>query len=151
MCSSLSCSRNGSSRRTRMNPQRDYLRSGGGGDHQVPRNGNCNGMAESSGGSGVDMKLYVALESSSATSGSSQQQPQMRSHYNNPGYNNNNNSSSRVEGGHPGRPRMGSDMNNGRCPHHVKLGDSEWGTADRPANNQIRVPYQVRIRRRGEV
>lgn len=81
----------------------------------------------------MDVKLYVALESSSsATSVSQQQQQQMpRSHYNNPGYSEGNGS----------RPRMvGSDMNSGRCPHHVKLGDSEWTNA-----NQIRVPYQVSI------
>ena len=88
-------------------------------------------------GSAVDMKLYVALESSGESSGSAfsrhqQQWPQ----YNNPGYNNNVNQSSRLEG-------MDSDVNNGRCPHHVKLGDSEWGNADRPASQQIRVPYQV--------
>lgn len=87
-------------------------------------------MAESSAGS--DVKLYVALESSgsSSSTGSSLPMP-VRSHYNN-------NQGYRELGGDPG------DMNNGRCPHHVKLGDSEWGPADRPVN-QIRVPYQVSV------
>lgn len=87
----------------------------------------------------VDVKLYVSLENSSSSATTSSQQPHM--YCNNSGYN------IRLGGGgggDPGRSRVGSDMNNGRCPHHVKLGDSEWGNVDRPACNQTRVPYQVR-------
>lgn len=116
----------------------DYSRSCSG-DNQVvtgcTRNGSCSNAAATESSRGVDVKLYVALESSSSATSVSQQQQQQqmpRSHYNNPGY---------SEGNGSSRPRMvGSDMNSGRCPHHVKLGDSEWTNA-----NQIRVPYQVSI------
>lgn len=131
----------GCRRNTRMAPQRDYmLGEKCCGEDQVIR-GNRYGHAESLGveggnnsrsnsdsGSSVDVKLYVALESSGTSASAS--------HY--PGY--------CRQDGEPGRPRIGSDVIGGRCPHHVKFGDSEWGNADRPTN-QIRVPYQVRIRR----
>lgn len=126
-----------------MAPQRDYLlgekccgedqvirgnRYGNAGSLVVEggNNNNSSSSSNSDSGSSVDVKLYVALESS-ATSPST-------SHY--PGY--------CRQDGEPGRPRMDCDVIGGRCPHHVKFGDSEWGNADRPTN-QIRVPYQVRI------
>lgn len=117
-----------------MAPSRDYFTSSG--DNQ----GKCNKTVEGSGG--VDVKVYVALERSSVASlsSSSELQQQQWLHYNNASTNNNKG----LDGGYPVGPLMGSDMNNGRCPHHVKLGDSEWGKADRPVN-PIRVPYQVRI------
>lgn len=142
LCHSLPPSRNGSaSRRTRMGPsQRDYSRSG-----EVPRNGNCNSVAmESSGGSTVDMKMYVALESSSSSGATSA--TSASSHYNNnPGYNHNNNNYHHSKGCHPETARLGMNPS-GRCPYHVRLGDGEWGSADRPANNHTTAQYEVRIR-----
>lgn len=110
-----------------MAPQRDYNR------NELLESSS----GSSSGGSTIDAKqLYVALESSASASDRSFSMDQRSTQYYNAGFNG---TSHQL-----GKQRLGGDMmNNGRCPHHVKLGDSEWVNVERPVNPN-RVSYQVR-------